>query len=273
MLFPLVGMTCSRRRRYHLINLSLSIYRYEHIYLIIISRRCCCCCCSIHGLPTRIFASHRLSMKIFDRSLGTFGFLLQYLTTVIPFDRDHPTYLTVEHLQSLNKSLLIFCWYSIRHRSSFVLVLQAINDDSRQVPELLTKYILTVLCPCWPSLSLLVTLNHLSLCVCLCAFVLWWFFLCMMFETFVFVFYHRRARLSALSSMSSEYSDILHWPVLQIKLVYANLFFFLQDIYSSLLFSMSFLFFSRSLSVWLINELSIFYSRLRTRLYLGILSK
>jgi len=53
-----------------------------------------------------------------------------YLTTVIPYDRDHPTYLSVEHLQNLNK------------------ILQAINDDSRQVPELLTKYILNVLCPC-----------------------------------------------------------------------------------------------------------------------------
>ena len=149
MLFPLVGMTCSRRRRYHLLNLSLSIYRYERIYLIIISRRCCCCC-SIHGLSTRIFVFRwRSSISHSERSL----FSLQYLTTVIPFDRDHSTYLTVEHLQSLNKSLLIFCWSSMRHRSSFVLVLQAINDDSRQVPELLTKYILTVLCPCWPSFS------------------------------------------------------------------------------------------------------------------------
>ncbi|CAF3977613.1 unnamed protein product [Rotaria magnacalcarata] len=53
-----------------------------------------------------------------------------YLTTVIPYDRDHPTYLSVEHLQSLNK------------------ILNAINEDSPQVPELLTKYILNVLCPC-----------------------------------------------------------------------------------------------------------------------------
>jgi len=53
-----------------------------------------------------------------------------YLTTVIPYDRDHPTYLSVEHLQSLNK------------------ILHAINEDSSQVPELLTKYILNVLCPC-----------------------------------------------------------------------------------------------------------------------------
>lgn len=53
-----------------------------------------------------------------------------FLTTVIPYDRDHPTHLSVEHLQNLNK------------------ILQAINDDSRQVPELLTKYILNVLCPC-----------------------------------------------------------------------------------------------------------------------------
>ncbi|CAF0817502.1 unnamed protein product [Rotaria sp. Silwood1] len=53
-----------------------------------------------------------------------------YLTTVIPYDRDHPTYLSVEHLQSLNK------------------ILHAINEDSPQVPELLTKYILNVLCPC-----------------------------------------------------------------------------------------------------------------------------
>ncbi|CAF0992983.1 unnamed protein product [Rotaria sordida] len=54
----------------------------------------------------------------------------QYLTTVIPYDHDHPTYLSVEHLQSLNK------------------ILHAINEDSPQVPELLTKYILNVLCPC-----------------------------------------------------------------------------------------------------------------------------
>jgi len=47
-----------------------------------------------------------------------------YLTTIIPFDHDHPTYLSVEHLQSLNK------------------ILHAINDDSPQVPELLTNYIL-----------------------------------------------------------------------------------------------------------------------------------
>ncbi|CAF4233129.1 unnamed protein product [Rotaria socialis] len=42
-----------------------------------------------------------------------------YLTTVIPYDRDHPTYLSVEHLQSLNKSPLNFdnylfdCLFSI----------------------------------------------------------------------------------------------------------------------------------------------------------------
>ncbi|CAF1315943.1 unnamed protein product [Adineta ricciae] len=54
----------------------------------------------------------------------------QYLTTVIPYDREHPTYLSVDHLQSLNK------------------ILHAINEDSPQVPDLLTKYILNVLCPC-----------------------------------------------------------------------------------------------------------------------------
>ncbi|CAF0785605.1 unnamed protein product [Adineta ricciae] len=53
-----------------------------------------------------------------------------YLTTVIPYDREHPTYLSVDHLQSLNK------------------ILHAINEDSPQVPDLLTKYILNVLCPC-----------------------------------------------------------------------------------------------------------------------------
>ncbi|CAF1219164.1 unnamed protein product [Adineta steineri] len=53
-----------------------------------------------------------------------------YLTTVIPFDPKHPSYLSVEHLQNLNK------------------ILQAINEDSPQVPELLTNYILKVLCPC-----------------------------------------------------------------------------------------------------------------------------
>jgi len=53
-----------------------------------------------------------------------------YLTTVIPFDREQQTSLSVEHLQTLNK------------------ILNAINDDSSQVPELLTNYILKVLCPC-----------------------------------------------------------------------------------------------------------------------------
>ncbi|CAF0822570.1 unnamed protein product [Adineta steineri] len=53
-----------------------------------------------------------------------------YLTTVIPYDREHSTYLSVDNLQSLNK------------------ILHAINEDSAQVPELLTKYILNVLCPC-----------------------------------------------------------------------------------------------------------------------------
>ncbi|CAF4592200.1 unnamed protein product, partial [Rotaria sp. Silwood1] len=52
-----------------------------------------------------------------------------YLTTIIPFDRDHPTYLSVEHLENLNK------------------ILYAINEDSAQVPDLLTNYILKVLCP------------------------------------------------------------------------------------------------------------------------------
>ncbi|CAF2669760.1 unnamed protein product [Rotaria sp. Silwood2] len=52
-----------------------------------------------------------------------------YLTTIIPFDRDHPTYLSVEHLENLNK------------------ILHAINEDSAQVTELLTNYILKVLCP------------------------------------------------------------------------------------------------------------------------------
>ncbi|CAF0981392.1 unnamed protein product [Rotaria sordida] len=52
-----------------------------------------------------------------------------YLTTIIPFDRDHPTYLSVEHLENLNK------------------ILHAINEDSVQVTELLTNYILKVLCP------------------------------------------------------------------------------------------------------------------------------
>jgi len=47
-----------------------------------------------------------------------------YLTTVIPFDREQQTSLSVEHLQTLNK------------------ILNAINDDSSQVPELLTNYIL-----------------------------------------------------------------------------------------------------------------------------------
>ncbi|CAM4791541.1 unnamed protein product [Rotaria magnacalcarata] len=52
-----------------------------------------------------------------------------YLTTTIPFDRDHPGYLSVEHLENLNK------------------ILHAIDEDSAQVTELLTNYILKVLCP------------------------------------------------------------------------------------------------------------------------------
>ncbi|CAM4957746.1 unnamed protein product [Rotaria socialis] len=52
-----------------------------------------------------------------------------YLTTIIPFDRDHPGYLSVEHLENLNK------------------ILHAIDEDSGQVTELLTNYILKVLCP------------------------------------------------------------------------------------------------------------------------------
>ncbi|UJR09909.1 hypothetical protein I4U23_014131 [Adineta vaga] len=53
-----------------------------------------------------------------------------YLTTVIPYDHDYPSYLSFEYIQNLNK------------------ILHAINDDSPQIPELLTKYILKVLCPC-----------------------------------------------------------------------------------------------------------------------------
>ena len=66
---------------------------------------------------------------------------------MIPYDRDHPTYLSVEHLQSLNKSLLFKFFYFILF-VFLVIVLHAINEDSSQVPELLTKYILNVLCPC-----------------------------------------------------------------------------------------------------------------------------
>ncbi|CAF1450836.1 unnamed protein product [Adineta ricciae] len=50
------------------------------------------------------------------------------LTTVIPYDRDHPSCLSLKHIQNLNQ------------------ILNAINDNSPQVPDLLTKYILKVVC-------------------------------------------------------------------------------------------------------------------------------
>ncbi|CAF1402969.1 unnamed protein product, partial [Adineta steineri] len=75
----------------------------------------------------------RRSQSVFDVFSTSWHDLFQkaqYLTTVIPYDREHSTYLSVDNLQSLNK------------------ILHAINEDSAQVPELLTKYILNVLCPC-----------------------------------------------------------------------------------------------------------------------------
>ncbi|CAF0900532.1 unnamed protein product [Didymodactylos carnosus] len=71
---------------------------------------------------------HQVDKRHKRRSVGEKAEFGMYLTTVIPFDRDQ-TSLSVEHLQSINK------------------ILYAINDDSPQVPELLTNYILKVFCP------------------------------------------------------------------------------------------------------------------------------
>ncbi len=87
---------------------------------------------------------HRRSMINLDSIHST------HLTTIIPFNNQ--IRYTVQHLQILNKCKLFNITINILKSNRIILklsfsVLKAIDDDSYQVPELLTNYILKVVCP------------------------------------------------------------------------------------------------------------------------------
>lgn len=72
----------------------------------------------------------------------------KHLTTIIPYNSEIEY--TVQHLTILNKRKHHSSSSSAASKLMIVIlfqVLKAINEDSHQVPELLTNYILKVVCP------------------------------------------------------------------------------------------------------------------------------